>query len=67
MVRDAFRTSSHSLLYSQGLWVWLADHDLDSMSPSEVRYSGRGILSESIGPTWLIGSGRCVSFGVDLN
>jgi hypothetical protein len=42
----------------QGTWVWLADHDLDAMTTSEVRYSGRGILSESVGPTWLIGTGE---------
>ncbi|KIM76034.1 glycoside hydrolase family 55 protein [Piloderma croceum F 1598] len=42
--------------YFEGTWVWLADHDLDTMTTSEVRYSGRGILSESGGPTWLIGT-----------
>jgi len=37
--------------------VWLADHDLDSSAQSQVSlYSGRGILSESAGPVWLIGT-----------
>lgn len=39
------------------MWVWLADHDLDSGgSPQISLWSGRGILSESQGPVWLIGT-----------
>ncbi len=38
--------------------MWLADHDLDSPgSPQLDLYSGRGILSESVGPVWMIGTG----------
>ncbi|CAA7270475.1 unnamed protein product [Cyclocybe aegerita] len=47
-----------STAYLEGTWVWLSDHDLDL--PGERRisvYSGRGILSESQGPVWLIGTG----------
>ncbi|KAJ3501572.1 hypothetical protein NLJ89_g9279 [Agrocybe chaxingu] len=46
-----------STAYLEGTWVWLSDHDLDL--PGERRisvYSGRGILSESQGPVWLIGT-----------
>lgn len=42
----------------QGTWVWLADHDLDGDGASQISlYSGRGILSESAGPVWLVGTG----------
>lgn len=44
--------------YLEGTWVWLADHDLDGDGNSQISvYSGRGILSESQGPVWLIGTG----------
>ncbi|TFK42712.1 glycoside hydrolase family 55 protein [Crucibulum laeve] len=40
-----------------GTWIWLADHDLDGDGTSRISiYSGRGILSESIGPVWMIGT-----------
>ncbi|KAJ7702297.1 pectin lyase fold/virulence factor [Mycena rosella] len=43
--------------YLEGTWVWLADHDLDQSGQAQVSlYSGRGILSESAGPVWLIGT-----------
>ena len=39
--------------------MWLADHDLDGDGSTQVQiYSGRGILSESAGPVWLIGTGE---------
>ncbi|KAJ3726382.1 exo-beta-1,3-glucanase [Lentinula guzmanii] len=39
-------------------WVWLADHDLDGDGVSQLElFSGRGILSESAGPVWMIGTG----------
>lgn len=38
--------------------MWLADHDLDGDGASQISlYSGRGILSESVGPVWLVGTG----------
>lgn len=47
------------MVYLQGTWVWLADHDLDGDGSTQVQiYSGRGILSESAGPVWLIGTGE---------
>jgi glucan 1,3-beta-glucosidase len=39
--------------------VWLADHDIDGDGSTQVSiFSGRGILSQSAGPTWLIGTGE---------
>jgi len=38
--------------------VWLADHDLDIPGQKQISvYAGRGILSESSGPVWMIGTG----------
>ncbi|KAJ6500511.1 exo-beta-1,3-glucanase [Mycena sanguinolenta] len=46
-----------SSAYLEGTWVWLADHDLDSSGQSQISlYSGRGILSQSAGPVWMIGT-----------
>ncbi|KAI0339777.1 glucan 1,3-beta-glucosidase [Trametopsis cervina] len=51
--------TSGSSAYLEGMWVWLADHDLDSPgSPQISLWSGRGVLSESQGPVWLIGTGE---------
>ncbi|KAE9406729.1 exo-beta-1,3-glucanase [Gymnopus androsaceus JB14] len=39
------------------LEVWLADHDLDGNGMSQLElFSGRGILSQSTGPVWMIGT-----------
>ncbi|KAI0700911.1 glucan 1,3-beta-glucosidase [Cytidiella melzeri] len=49
--------TSGSSAYIEGMWVWLSDHDLDSGGQTQVSlYSGRGIMSESQGPVWLIGT-----------
>ncbi|KAJ7030627.1 exo-beta-1,3-glucanase, partial [Mycena alexandri] len=51
--------TSESTAYLEGTWVWLADHDLDEPGGGQDLvsiYSGRGILSESAGPVWLIGT-----------
>ncbi|KAJ7697688.1 exo-beta-1,3-glucanase [Mycena rosella] len=51
--------TSESTAYLEGTWVWLADHDLDQAEGEQDLvsiYSGRGILSESAGPVWLIGT-----------
>ncbi|KAF9531336.1 glycoside hydrolase family 55 protein [Crepidotus variabilis] len=43
--------------YFEGTWVWLADHDLDIKGEEQISaYCGRGILSESKGPVWMIGT-----------
>lgn len=40
------------------MWVWLADHDLDSGGSQQISlWSNGGIMSESQGPVWLIGTG----------
>ncbi|KAH8106772.1 exo-beta-1,3-glucanase [Cristinia sonorae] len=52
----ALHLTTQSNAYLEGTWVWLADHDLDG-STQLTLFSGRGILSESQGPVWLIGTG----------
>ncbi|KAG6820486.1 hypothetical protein H0H93_016548 [Arthromyces matolae] len=55
-----------SSAYLEGTWVWLADHDLDGDGSSQVSlYSGRGILSESQGPVWFIGTARSPAIADD--
>ncbi|KAG1849256.1 glycoside hydrolase family 55 protein [Suillus subluteus] len=49
--------TSGSSAYLEGTWVWTADHDLDTAGSSDISiFTGRGILSESQGPVWLIGT-----------
>ncbi|KAJ7929215.1 exo-beta-1,3-glucanase [Mycena leptocephala] len=49
--------TTSSTAYLEGTWVWLADHDLDASSQGQISiFSGRGILSESAGPVWMIGT-----------
>ncbi|KAL4069057.1 glycoside hydrolase family 55 protein [Scleroderma citrinum] len=49
--------TSGSSGYFEGTWIWTADHDLDAgNSPQTSVFTGRGILSESAGPVWLIGT-----------
>ncbi|KAF8549344.1 glycoside hydrolase family 55 protein [Imleria badia] len=46
-----------SSAYFEGTWVWTADHDIDVPgSPQISIFTGRGILSESAGPVWFIGT-----------
>ncbi|KAJ6608596.1 exo-beta-1,3-glucanase [Mycena sp. CBHHK59/15] len=53
----ALHLTAASTAYLEGLWVWLADHDLDGDGASQLSlYSGRGILSQSAGPVWMIGT-----------
>ncbi|KAG6854914.1 hypothetical protein C0991_009737 [Blastosporella zonata] len=59
----ALHLTSGSSAYLEGTWVWLADHDLDGDGASQLSiYSGRGILSESDGPVWMVGTGESVIF-----
>ncbi|KAJ7184278.1 exo-beta-1,3-glucanase [Mycena filopes] len=54
----ALHITASATAYLEGTWVWLADHDLDDTLQSQISlFSGRGILSESAGPVWLIGTG----------
>ncbi|KAJ7074278.1 exo-beta-1,3-glucanase [Mycena amicta] len=49
--------TTSSSAYLEGTWVWLADHDMEASAQSQISlFSGRGILSESQGPVWLIGT-----------
>ncbi|KAJ3557789.1 hypothetical protein NM688_g1277 [Phlebia brevispora] len=41
--------------YLEGTWLWTADHDLDGGEELAIM-SGRGLLSQSQGPVWLIGT-----------
>ncbi|KAF7311541.1 hypothetical protein MKEN_01056500 [Mycena kentingensis (nom. inval.)] len=54
----ALHLTTHSSAYLEGMWVWNADHPLDEEDESTqlTLFSGRGILSESQGPVWLIGT-----------
>ncbi|PIL24167.1 hypothetical protein GSI_13920 [Ganoderma sinense ZZ0214-1] len=54
----ALHLTKKSTAYLEGTWVWTADHDLDSGGSLQITaFSGRGILSESQGPVWMIGTG----------
>ncbi|KZT64335.1 glycoside hydrolase family 55 protein [Daedalea quercina L-15889] len=53
----AMHLTPQSSAYLEGTWVWLADHDLDGDGKSQITvYSGRGVLSESQGPVWMVGT-----------
>ena len=51
----AFEITSSASAYLEGLWAWLSDHDLDGGDQVNV-FGGRGILSQSQGPVWMIGT-----------
>ncbi|KIY68777.1 glycoside hydrolase family 55 protein [Cylindrobasidium torrendii FP15055 ss-10] len=54
----ALHLTAGSTAYLEGTWVWLADHFMDGDGYSRLSlYSGRGILSHSSGPVWMIGTG----------
>jgi glucan 1,3-beta-glucosidase len=43
--------------YVENVWLWVADHELDIATHSEVNiFNGRGMLVESQGPVWLYGT-----------
>ncbi|KAI1324230.1 pectin lyase-like protein [Xylariaceae sp. FL0255] len=50
-------TSKASHVYLENNWFWTADHDLDTSASTQISiYSGRGMLVESAGPVWLVGT-----------
>lgn len=50
-------TESAKGVYCENTWFWVADHDLDTNSPTQISiYSGRGVLVESPGPTHFWGT-----------
>ncbi|KAJ7653050.1 pectate lyase superfamily protein-domain-containing protein [Mycena rosella] len=43
--------------YFENIWVWNADHDLDDPAETQLNvFSARGVLVESTGPVWLVGT-----------
>jgi glucan 1,3-beta-glucosidase len=43
--------------YFENVWLWTADHELDQDDHSQIDiYNGRGMLVESQGPVWLVGT-----------
>ncbi|KAJ4488509.1 glycoside hydrolase family 55 protein [Lentinula aciculospora] len=43
--------------YLESTWIWVADHTLDEDGVSQLEiYAGRGVLSQSLGPVWMIGT-----------
>ncbi|OAA64380.1 glycoside hydrolase family 55 protein [Niveomyces insectorum RCEF 264] len=51
-------TPSASSLYVENAWFWVADHDLEPAANSaQINvFNGRGVLIESKGPVWLLGT-----------
>jgi glucan 1,3-beta-glucosidase len=51
-------TASASNLYMENTWLWVADHDIEDATNTQVTiYVGRGLLIESkAGPVWLVGT-----------
>ncbi|KAI1399306.1 glycoside hydrolase family 55 protein [Hypoxylon fuscum] len=45
-------------LYAENVWLWVADHDVDNASLTQIKvYAGRGLLVEStVGTLWLVGT-----------
>ncbi|KAF7872922.1 uncharacterized protein EAF02_008993 [Botrytis sinoallii] len=52
-----FHMTPKSSGYIENSWMWVADHDMDVVTQDLIDvYSGRGLLIESQGPTWLYGT-----------
>lgn len=51
-------TKTASNLYVENSWIWVADHDVDDASLTQITiYAGRGLLVEStVGGIWLVGT-----------
>ena len=49
-------TTGASGVYLENVWLWTADHDIDSGANTQINiYTGRGLLIESTnGPVWLL-------------
>lgn len=46
-----------SSAYLENVWVWTTDHDMDIPAQTRINvYSGRRLLIESQGPTWMYGT-----------
>ncbi|KAF1347408.1 pectin lyase-like protein [Lizonia empirigonia] len=43
--------------YFENVWLWTADHELDQADHGQIDiYNGRGMIVESQGPVWLVGT-----------
>ncbi|KAF7946088.1 uncharacterized protein EAE97_005126 [Botrytis byssoidea] len=52
-----FHMTQKSSGYIENSWMWVADHDMDVVTQDLIDvYSGRRLLIESQGPTWLYGT-----------
>ncbi|CAK7236915.1 hypothetical protein SBRCBS47491_009798 [Sporothrix bragantina] len=64
-------TSGASNVYMENAWFWVADHDLEPSANSQQInvFSGRGVLIESQGPVWMVGtaSEHSVLYNYQLN
>lgn len=50
-------TKGSSGLYLENVWLWVADHDIEDKSLTQITiYAGRGLLDESQGPVWMVGT-----------
>ena len=50
-------TKSAAGLYLENNWIWTADHDVEDPQLRQITvYNGRGLLDESAGPVWLVGT-----------
>lgn len=50
-------TASADSVYLENCWLWVADHDADDARLRQITvYAGRGLLVESVGPVWLVGT-----------
>jgi len=49
-----FHMTKHSSGYFENMWFWAADHDIDDPDQLKLNvFTGRGVLIESHGPTWV--------------
>lgn len=50
-------TKSAYGIYLENDWIWTADHDVEDPQLRQITvYAGRGLLDESPGPVWLVGT-----------
>ncbi|KAI4722175.1 glucan 1,3-beta-glucosidase [Aureobasidium sp. EXF-10727] len=50
-------TPDASGFYAENNWLWTADHDIDDPQLTQLTiYTGRGLLDQSDGPVWLVGT-----------
>lgn len=51
-------TKGSTGLYLENVWLWVADHDIEDATLTQITvYAGRGLLDQSQGPVWMVGTG----------